>query len=483
MTTPAPANRQPPLDPLAPRGAPPGASEREALYQTLTRCGQTRLSALLREPGLTDEAREHLLAQCVRVAWDDLAATAHATVAARPAVQSPRVITLAERAARAAELESAGAAAYRAGHVAVLMVAGGQGTRLGSDLPKGCFPLGPLSHKSLYQIQAEKVGALSRAYGAAVPLLIMTSPATDEVTRRFFAEHRDFGLRPGQVRFFCQGQVPSLDLAGQALLAGPDALLLNPDGHGGCFTALCASGELDRLQAEGHQHLVYIQVDNLLAPVDDPILVGLAVVERAEVLTKVLEKVSPDERVGHLVRLGARDAIIEYTELSAEEVRQRGPDGELLYRYGSPALHCFSVAFLAALWARGVRLPLHRSQKPLLAYDAALGQRVTTQGYKCERFIFDLLPAAERSLGLVIDRAAEFAPVKNRSGADSPQSAVALATDLSARWLTELGVAVALPPEAVIEISPRYAATRAELQQRLAGGHAPVTESLYLEEA
>ena len=369
--------------------------------------------------------------------------------------------------------------AYRDGRVAVLMVAGGQGTRLGFAGPKGCFPLAPHSGKTIYQLQAEKVLSVSRRTGRSVPFLVMTSPATDAETREFFAAHRRFGLAADQLVFFRQGTVPSLDREGRALLEGPGRLLENPDGHGGAFSALAAGGELGRLADAGISHLVYLQVDNVLAPVDDPLLVGLAAAAEADVVTKVVAKADPDEKLGHLVRVGGRDRIVEYTELTPEDVRATAGDGGPLYRWGSPALHCWSVAFLAGLAREGYRLPLHRSAKPLEAWVG--GALREAEGWKYERFIFDLLLRAGRSLGMEIDREAEFAPVKNASGADSPATAVELAHRQYAGWLEAAGVRVSAPPEARIEIGPLLGATREQFLANWDGRVAEVTGDLYLE--
>jgi UDP-N-acetylglucosamine/UDP-N-acetylgalactosamine diphosphorylase len=394
-------------------------------------------------------------------------------------VEQAHVVTLDELERRRDELTAAGEEVYAAGAAAVLMVAGGQGTRLGFPGPKGCFPLAPHSGKTVYQLQAEKVVSLSRRTGRDVPFLVMTSPATDDETRTFFAEHGNFGLAPGQLTFFCQGTVPSLDRDGRALLREPGQLLENPDGHGGAFSALVAGGELDRLVERGVTALVYIQVDNVLAPVDDPLLVGLAAVERADVVTKVLEKAHAEEKVGALVRVGGRDRIVEYTELTPADMRQTGADGMPLYRWGSPALHCWSVDFLAGLARSGYHLPLHRSAKPLEAWADGKVRRV--DGWKYERFIFDLLPLAGRSVGMEIDRAAEFAPVKNADGADSPATAVELASRQYASWLEAAGVRVELPDDARVEISPLLAATRDQFVATWDDRLDEVTGDLYIE--
>jgi UDP-N-acetylglucosamine/UDP-N-acetylgalactosamine diphosphorylase len=426
---------------------------------------------------LDEDVRARFLERLANVDWGE----SHEPPVApdpRDAEPSP-VVTLGELAERRDELTRAGDEVYRAGGVAVLMVAGGAGTRLGFPGPKGCFPLAPHSGKTIYQLQAEKMVSLSRRVGRAVRFLVLTSPATDAETREFFAAHGNFGLPDEHVSFLRQGTVPSLDRSGRALLAAPGELLENPDGHGGAFEALVAGGHLALLRTAGVTHLVYLQVDNVLAPVDDPLLVGLAAVAQADAVTKVLEKAHADEKVGHLVRVGGRDRIVEYTELTPDDTRARTPDGRLIYRWGSPALHCWSVEFLAGLAERGFRLPLHRSAKPLQAWvDGDLRE---VQGWKYERFIFDLLPEAERSVGMEIEREVEFAPVKNAEGADSPATAVELAHRQHVAWLEAAGVEVSLPPGALVEISPLLGATREQFLDSWDGLVGEVTSDCYLE--
>lgn len=447
-----------------------------ALAELLARHGQSHLLAGVDQ--LPAAERTAYLARLADIDWEEM--QHHSSPPPAGTVGKSRVIDLAERAKRSSELERIGEAAYRAGQVAVLMVAGGQGTRLGSSAPKGCFSVAPHSGKSIYQLQAEKVLSLSRRVGRDVPFLVMTSPMTDAETRDFFSVNGLFGLKTEQVRFFSQGTVPSLDQQGRALLAGPGKLLENPDGHGGCFTALVKSGNLARLRAEGVTQIVYIQVDNILVPVDDAQLVGVATAEQADVVTKVLEKAHPDEKVGHLVRVDGHDVIVEYTEVTPEQARSRDASGELIYRWGSPAMHCWSVAYLGRLSDQGYKIPLHRSSKPLKAWLDGRIQEV--KGWKSERFIFDLVPGAKVSVGMAIDRDDEFAPVKNKDGADSPATAVAMAHAQYARWLQAAGVKVALPDTARIEISPLFAATRAQFLARWDRRVTTLSGDYYLEE-
>lgn len=430
------------------------------LAEILASHGQNHLVAHLQSlPAAEQEAFSSRLAH---VDWEELQHPSSPPAVGE--IGPSRVVDFAERLSRHSELVASGEACLRAGQAAVLMVAGGQGTRLGSSAPKGCFAITPHTRKSIYQVQAEKVLSLSRRCGRAVPFLIMTSPMTDAETRAFFAEHKSFGLAPEQVRFFSQGTVPSLSKDNQALLAGPGQLLENPDGHGGCFTALVKSGNLDRLAKEGVTQIIYIQVDNILVPVDDPVLLGLATIENTDVITKVLEKAHPDEKVGHLVRVGNADQIIEYTEVTPEQTRTRNAQGELIYRWGSPAMHCWSVRFLHELAGQGFKLPLHRSAKPLNAW--VNGETCQVPGWKSERFIFDLIPQAKGSLGLQIDRDDEFAPVKNATGDDSPASAQRIAHNQYAKWFEAAGVKLLLPAGALLEVSPLFAATKEQFLSR-----------------
>ena len=444
------------------------------LAEDLRAHGQEHL--LVGVEDLDEATRSAYLERLAVVDWAELQHPAESV--AIDGVESSRVIDAAERRARADELSALGEAAYAAGKVAILMVAGGMGSRLGYDGPKGCYQLDLHSGKSIYQIQAEKVLSLSRRSNHDVPFLVMTSPVTDSDTRDVFAAHGYFGLKPEQVRFFSQGTVPSTDSDGKVLLKAPGHLLENPDGHGGCYQALVKSGELATLVKQEIEHLVYIQVDNILAPVDDNILVGAAIAEQAEVVTKVLEKANPDEKVGHLVHIGDHDHIVEYTELNAEQTRLKNDDGEYIFRWGSPAMHCWNVPFLNT--RAGGTLPLHRSKKPLKAWLDGEVKEVT--GWKNERFIFDLVPRAERSIGLVIERSEEFAPVKNATGVDSAESAVQLASDLYTRWLTDNGVSVNLTANERIEISPLYAATAGQFAAVWDGRLSSVSGDLYLEE-
>jgi len=372
-----------------------------------------------------------------------------------------------DNAARRAEGESA----LRAGQVAVLLVAGGQGSRLGFEHPKGMYPVGPVSRKSLFAIHAEKVLALSRRYGKALPFLIMTSPATHDETEAYFKEQNFFQLDPAQVQFFCQGTMPALDLAtGQLLFEAPGRLFVSPDGHGGTLMALAKSGLLAQLQKQGITQVFYFQVDNPLVRIADPVFIGHHLHANAEVSSKVVAKVGPREKMGVFASVEGRCTIIEYSDLPESLAHAVEPDGRLRLWAGSPAIHLFSVEFLQRMTRNPQALPFHIARKKVPHVDEA-GTLITPKvenALKFERFIFDVLPAADRWTVVEALREDEFAPLKNAEGADSPATVEQALLDQARRWVRAAGGDVA--PGVRLEFSPLYALDAEELASKWTAG-------------
>jgi UDP-N-acetylglucosamine/UDP-N-acetylgalactosamine diphosphorylase len=382
---------------------------------------------------------------------------------------------------QAARSRAAGEEALRAGRVGTLLVAGGQGTRLGFDGPKGAFPIGAISGKTLYQLHAERIVALGRRYAATPPLYVMTSDANHDATCELFARHDNFGLPAERLLIFEQGMAPAVDEEGKLLLDAPDHVVMTPNGNGGLFDALRDGGAFDHMRELGVDTISYIQVDNPLAASCDPLFVGFHLLRGSDYSCKAIEKVGPEEKVGIYALVGGRLRVVEYNEISAEMARSTDEAGALLYGHSNPGLFVWSRAFAEAQAARD-DLPFHKAHKKIPHLDARgeLVRPAAPCGFKFEAFAMDTLPDAATSLVLWCDRDTEFAPVKNAAGTDSPASARQLMTRLFTGWLAAAG-AVVTATGAQVEISPLYALDADELRRRLPEG-LEVSGELYLRE-
>ncbi|MFG0283233.1 MAG: UTP--glucose-1-phosphate uridylyltransferase [Phycisphaerales bacterium JB039] len=352
------------------------------------------------------------------------------------------------------------------GKVGALTVAGGQGTRLGFDGPKGCFPGGAVSQKPLFAVFADAIAAAGRACGRPVPWAIMTSPLNDAETREFFGAQSYFGLDPEQVLFFQQGTMPSLEMgSGRMLLAEKWRIATNPDGHGGSIDALHRSGVLAKLRDRGVEHISYFQVDNPLVRAIDPVFLGLhatAADSSAEMSSKMLPKAYPEEKVGVFCKRGDRLVMVEYSDLPEELATERDERGRLRFIAGSPAIHILGAEFVHQIASDPeFALPLHRAEKKVPFVDLDTAERVeppVANAVKLEKFVFDALPLARASIVLETDRTEEFAPIKNATGVDSVVSSREIQTERAARWLEARGVRVPRTPEGkpdcILELRP-----------------------------
>lgn len=358
----------------------------------------------------------------------------------------------------------------RAGHVAVLLVAGGQGSRLGFEGPKGSYPIGPISDKTLFYFHTRKILALNRIYKTRIPFYIMTSDTNDAATRAHFAENDFFGLPEEDICFFVQGMWPALSPEGKILLDQPGHIFMSPDGHGGTISALDRSGALADMARRGIQSIFFFQVDNPLLNIADPAFIGLHSAKGADMSLKVCLKRDSREGMGVVVKRQGTYAMVEYSELTPEQMDRRMDDGSLWLSYGSPAIHVFSLDFLNREAA--IDMPLHLAHKKIATVDAD-GVIVTSDapnGYKFEKFIFDVIPDAKTLINQAFDREDEFSPVKNAEGNDSP---VTTKRDLQrkwAKWFAAAGVPLPCDAEGTplnpVEIDPCYAWNAATFARR-----------------
>ncbi|QDT69606.1 putative uridylyltransferase [Planctomycetes bacterium MalM25] len=387
-----------------------------------------------------------------------------------------------------------GKAALNAGKVGVLLVAGGQGSRLGFDKPKGMYPVGPVSDATLFQIHLEKAVALAKRHGVGVPVYLMTSPVTHEDTIEFLAANDNFGLADDDLFIFCQGTMPAVDRAtGKLLLAEPGRLFLSPDGHGGTIAALATfksqqpgaqhgEGAIDHMRRRGVENLFYLQVDNPLVPIGDAELLGYHLGAQSELTSVAVAKETPGEKLGNFVMVDGKLCVIEYSDFPEDVAEVKDEAGGLKYWAGSIAVHVFGVAFLERMLSLKDALPFHIAKKKVshLPFEVDVpfeedgaGEPVTpteNNALKFERFIFDLLPQAERPI--VVEYAEEeiFAPLKNAPGApkDTPEYVQRFLSDQYRRWLNAAGVST--PDDTPIEISPLWALDAAGVAERAPEG-------------
>jgi UDP-N-acetylglucosamine/UDP-N-acetylgalactosamine diphosphorylase len=371
-----------------------------------------------------------------------------------------------------ADAERRGMELLRGGKIAAFLVAGGQGTRLGYDGPKGEYPVTPISNKPLFQVFAEQLINWGKAAGRSIPWYIMTSDVNDGPTRAFFKKHSYFGYAPADVVFFQQGMMPAFSMSGEMLLDQKDSLALAADGHGGSLRALSKTGALADMKKRGVEHLSYFQVDNPLVHTIDPLFLGLHDITGSEMSSKTIGKAHALEKVGNFVFADGAVQVIEYSDLPEDLAKQTNPDGSLKFNAGSIAIHALRVSFIERLNAGGqLQLPWHRAEKKVPYVDAsgAVVKPDKPNAVKLEQFVFDAIPLAKNAIVYETRREEEFSPVKNAEGADSPATCKRDQIRRAARWLTAAGVAVPMKdgePDATIEISPLFATTAAQVKNR-----------------
>lgn len=409
----------------------------------------------------------------------------------------------------------AGEEYLRAGKLAIVVVAGGQGTRLDFPHAKGIYPIGPLSQATLFQIHIERIRAMGRKYNVRIPFCIQTSPATHQETIDFFNENDNFGLLPEDVLIFCQGTMPSVDFnTGKVLLASKSQIARSPDGHGGMLAAINSpqpdspiatvreKGILTELKSRGVEEIFYFQIDNPIVDICSPEFIGYHVLSKSEFTTQVIRKQNPKDRVGNMVMVDGKLYVIEYSDLPEQAGARRKPDGSLAIWAGSIAVHMMNLDLLQKNASYSSSLPFHLAKKkvPYVVLDkeakdengnALFGVKVkpeTPNAIKYEKFIFDLLPIAKNPIVVEIEEETCFGPLKNhpREAKDTPKTVREHLTGLYKRWLSHIGVEVVDP--AIVEVSPLFANSCTELTARLKEknmfpANGKITESVYWSEA
>ena len=321
------------------------------------------------------------------------------------------------------EFRRVGLEAIRACKVGAILLAGGQGTRLGFDKAKGMFNIGV--NRTLYifeQLIANLMNVTNEA-GAWVPLYIMTSDKNDAQTRAFFEEHNYFGYNKDYVKFFVQEMVPAVDFDGNVLREAEDSLAMSPNGNGGWYKSLLCAGLDQDIRDKGVEWLNVFAVDNVLQKIADPVFVGATILSGCVCGSKVVRKVSLHERVGAMCLENGKPSIVEYYELTDEMAEARDEKGTLLYGFGVILNYLFRVDKLNEI--AGSNLPIHIVEKkvPYLDESGQMQKPEEPNAYKFETLILDMVYMMDNCLAFEVEREKEFAPVKNATGTDSVDSA------------------------------------------------------------
>ncbi|MEC8333638.1 MAG: UDPGP type 1 family protein [Verrucomicrobiota bacterium] len=384
-----------------------------------------------------------------------------------------------------------GAAAIQAGRVAAFSVAGGQGTRLGYDGPKGTYPVTPLTGKSLFQVFAEKIVRSSARFSVTIPWFILTSEINNDATISAFEESNFFGLSRDSVHFIVQGLMPAVDYEGKIILNEKGRIAMTPDGHGGSLRALVRSGATDIMRVKGIDVISYFQVDNPIVQCIDPAFIGFHLINHSELSSKMVPKSYALEKVGHFCVQNENTIVVEYSDMPESMQKEINADGSIRFNAGSVAIHIFDRDFIERVGdsTEDLKLPFHRADKKI-PYVNEAGITINpevTNGVKFEMFVFDALPMAKNPVIIEALREDDFSPVKNATGIDSPQTCKEDQLRMFARWLKAAGECIETDdsglPKITFEISHLFAADESDFisQWSVLDSKPDITEGLVIE--
>lgn len=390
--------------------------------EMLKKHGQEQLLRYYDE--LSDESKASLLAQIGQIDWSLLSLLDRKEMKVDKGELSPLgALEIDEINARRDEFEKVGIEALKAEKVGAVLLAGGQGTRLGFDGPKGTFPIGVTRELYIFECLINNLMDVVKRVGAWVPLYIMTSEKNNEATVKFFNEHNFFGYDKDHVRFFIQEMAPSVGYDGKVLLEGKDRISLSPNGNGGWFKSLVNAGCLDHMKEIGVEWLTVFAVDNVCQRINDPAFVGATIESGRDCGAKVIAKANPTEKVGVLCLEDGKPSIVEYYEITEDMKNLRDERGELLYKFGVILNYMFKLSKLEDILRD--TMPVHVVEKkiPFINEQGELVKPTEPNGYKFETLVLDMIHLMDSCLSYEVVREREFAPVKNPTGVDSVESA------------------------------------------------------------
>lgn len=389
--------------------------ERAKTY--LTQRGQEHLLDYYNE--LSPEEREELLNDIENTNFSIVKEIGKSEAKKPRKIKPPaNTVSLKEIARRNVQYREVGVKFLKEGRVAAVLLAGGQGTRLGFDKPKGMFNIGETRNLSIFEQLINNIKDVTTDTGRNVTLFIMTSDVNDSDTRGFFKANNYFGYPKDRIRFFTQNMEPTCDFDGKIFLSEKNRISLSPNGNGGWYSSLINAGFNRVIEREGIEWLNVFGVDNVLQRICDPVFIGATVLSSCKCASKVVKKTCPEERVGVLCEQGGKPAIVEYYEMSPELSTKKERGGELTFRYGVTLNYLFNVQELNATLSG--KLPYHLAKKAIPHIESGL--KVYPEdpcGYKFETLVVDMVKKMGSCLAFEVEREKEFAPVKNREGVDS----------------------------------------------------------------
>lgn len=374
---------------------------------------------------LSAKQQEKLLNQIANIDWSLLKnlEKEHSTTAEKGKLEPLGALECDEIERRRSEFEAIGIKALQGEKVGAVLLAGGQGTRLGLDKPKGMLDVGITRTLYLFESLINNLMDVVKVTGTFVPLYIMTSEKNNDDTVKFFEEMNYFGYNKDYVKFFVQEMAPSVDYNGKILLEKQDGISLSPNGNGGWFSSLKKAGYIENMKARGVEWLTVFAVDNILQRINDPAFVGATILSGCECGAKVVRKNAPTERVGALCLEDGKPSIVEYYELSEEMANARDEKGNLLYNFGVILNYMFRLDRLE--YIINMEMPVHVVEKkiPYINEQEMLITPEKPNGFKFETLVLDMIHLMNSCLSYEVVRNKEFAPIKNRTGVDSLESA------------------------------------------------------------
>lgn len=372
------------------------------------------------------------------------------------------------------EIVRLGEQRIREGKVAIFTVAGGQGTRLGYSVPKGTMQITPIKKKSLFQVFAEKIRASEKKYECQLHWIILTSDKNHNETIEFFGKNGSFGLE--NVHFIKQNLMPAIDFDGKIIMEARNRIAMHPNGHGGALKALGQTGTLAMLENIGVDTISYFQVDNPLVRCIDPYLIGIHDKNKAQITSRMVKKLYPEEKVGVFCEHNGQVRVVEYSDLPKEYAMAKSETGDLKFCAGNVGIHIFDVQFIKRFNGTSMQseIPYHIARKIIPTINN-LGEPFTPEspnGIKLEMFIFDAFPFANNNIIIESKRREIFSPIKNVDGIDSPKTCKQDQLRLFAHWLLQAGADIptdstGLPPFD-IEISPMFADNEKDFMKKWA---------------